>query len=204
VQAWPAAKPVPIDLGIVESRLGRAGFAESFGIGLMAQTIVTADKGDSDKARAKYGSVAERLDAGMKAMRKTLKTLDPLRLRVRTPEGLIEGEYLWVEVGTFGMVGPRIPLVHADDYSDGLLTYALLPAAEKETFAEFLGAKHGGSAPTRTGLVTGRAASLQVEWSEFPAHLDGALMDFGQSEDRIEIGVRVRPRTVSVLRFTKP
>lgn len=205
VQAWNGAARAPIDLGIVESDLGRAGFAESFGIGLMAETIVIADKGDSDKARTKFSSVAERLDAGLKAMRKALKTLEPRRLSVRTPEGLIEGEYLWVEVGTFGMVGPRIPLVLADDYSDGLLTYALLPAAEKDAFAEFLGARHGGSAPTRTGLVTGRAASLQVEWSGFAAHLDGKLLDdLGQSEDRVGISVRTRPSTVTVLRLTKP
>jgi hypothetical protein len=103
------------------------------------------------------------------------------------------------------MVGPRIPLVHADDYSDGLLTYALLPASEKDVFAEFLGATHGGSAPTRTGLVTGRAASLQVEWSGFPAHLDGTLLsDLGQSEETVKVSVRVRPKTVTVLRLTKP
>ncbi|MCC6661985.1 MAG: NAD(+)/NADH kinase [Phycisphaerales bacterium] len=204
VQAWTGAARVRIDLGIVESNLGRAGFAESFGIGLMAQTIVTADKGDSGKARAKFASVAERLDSGMKAMRKTLKTLEPRRLRVRTADGQIDGQYLWLEVGTFGMVGPRIPLVHADDYSDGLLTYALLPASQKDTFAEFLGATHGGSAPTRTGLVTGRTPSLQAEWSGFPAHLDGTLLeDLGRSDDTVSVSVRVRPKTVTVLKLTR-
>lgn len=176
IHAWDPASRRPVDLGLASGDWGHSRFAESFGVGLMAETIVAADKGDADKARTKHRTVADRLDAITKAVHKRLGDLKPARITLRTPDQEFAGEFLWAEVSTVGLVGPRLPILESDDPGDGLLAFALLPPEERDTFDQYLEHRQSGSAPRRTGLVTGRAPKLTIEWSRFAVHLDGKLL----------------------------
>lgn len=176
VRAWDVHSLRPVDLGIAIGDWGRSRFAESFGVGLLAEMIAMADKGDEEKARAKYKTVAERLGAGMKALRKRLKDLKSAKVTLRTPAAVHEGRFLWAEVSTVGLVGPRLPILENDDPGDGLLAYALLPVDERATLDEYLEHRQLGSAPRRTGLITGRAQRLTITWSGCEGHIDGRLL----------------------------
>lgn len=182
IQSWRLDQQVPIDLGLAIAEWGRTRFAETVGVGLLAETIVVADRGNEEKARAAFKTVVDRLTAGLRVMRKTLKNVTPSTVRLQVHDQVIEGEFLWAEVSTVGAVGPRIVLSEMDDPSDGQLVYALLPVEERDTFDEYLDARQSGRAPTRTGLVVGRAPSVQFEFSGGNLHIDGRLIRAGAAE----------------------
>ena len=204
IQGWASATPRPMDLGVVEAEWGQARFAESFGVGFLAETIVQTDKGDAERARTKFKSVTERLNATVKSLRKSLQNLKPRPLRARTSAGVLEGEFLWAEASTVGLVGARLPLTDAADVSDGLLTFAALPADERETFLEYLDHRLAGSAPTRTGFISERVAEIELEWDGFHTHLDGSLVSDLFDGFTTRARISTIPAAASVLRFARP
>src|SRR5262249_24532313 len=144
--------------------------------GLMAETIVAADKGNPQKARSKFKNAAERLAAAMKTLHKQVNELKPVEMTLETPEGSRAGEFLWAEVTTVNAVGPSLEVFEPHEGADGLLSYAPLPAEEREAFDQSLVDRLEGRAPTRTGLITGRAGRLTLTWASGPAPLDGKLL----------------------------
>lgn len=208
INAWDAQSRRPVDLGVAVGDWGRSRFAESFGVGLLAEMIVMADKGNEEKARAKFKNVAERLDAGIKVLRKRLKDLKPAKISVRTPDAVHEGKFLWAEVSTVGLVGPRMPILENDDPGDGLLAYALLPVEERGTLDEYLEHRQLGSAPRRTGLITGRAAQLTITWAGCEGHMDGRLLPGpadkpGTRAAERSADLEVQPAAVQVLKLSR-
>lgn len=204
IKAWDPLSRRPVDVGVAVGDWGRSRFAESFGVGLMAETILAADKGNEEKARAKFKTVAERLEAGVKILRKRLKDLKSARITLTTPDEKHEGRFLWAEVSTVGLVGPRLPILEGDDPGDGLLAYALLPVDERDTLDEYLAHRQLGSAPRRTGLITGRAKRLTLTWSGCEGHIDGRLLPApgSKSADRTA-ELEIQPGAVQVLRLSR-
>lgn len=205
IEAWDPESRRPVDLGLATGSFGRRYFAESFGVGLMADTIAAADGGDADKARAEFNTVAERLEAQVKVVRHRLHNLKPERITLRTPENAHFGDYLWAEVSTVGRVGPGLPILENDDPGDGLLAFALLSPEDRAIYDQFLEHRRTGSAPRRTGLVTGRAATLTLEWSGIHAHIDGELLTQEHAAKGGEHMVRldIQPGAVNVLRLAR-
>ncbi|MCC6677668.1 MAG: NAD(+)/NADH kinase [Phycisphaerales bacterium] len=208
INAWDPQSRRPVDMGMAIGDWGRSRFAESFGVGLMAETIVMADKGNEEKARAKFKTVAERLEAGIKVLRRRLKDLKPAKISLRAPDGTHEGKFLWAEVSTVGLVGPRMPILENDDPGDGLLAYALLPVEERETLDTYLEHRQLGSAPRRTGLITGRAERLTITWSGCEGHIDGRLLPGpaekpGEKPGQRTAELEIQPGAVQVLRLSR-
>jgi diacylglycerol kinase (ATP) len=209
VKAWDIKSVQSVDIGVATGDWGRSRFAESFGVGLMAETIIAADKGNPDKARAKHKTVAERLAAAMKTLRKRLSDLPPVQMTLETPEGKHKGEFLWAEVTTVSAVGPRLAVFETHEGADGTLSYALLPAEERETFDQSLADRADARAPHRTGLITGRAAEISLTWASGAAHLDGKLLPGPPGESDEDEGkhpprkatLEIRPKAVRFLRL---
>jgi diacylglycerol kinase family enzyme len=176
IKSWEPGVVRRVDVGVAVGDWGRSRFAESFGVGLLAETIVVADKGNEEKARAKFKTVAERLKASMKTLHKRLRDLEPVEVTLKTPEQTHSGKFLWAEVTPIGSVGPRLPILETDDPADGLLAFALLPVEERDTFDQYIEHRQDMTAPRRTGLVTGRAPRISLTWSAGAAHLDGKLL----------------------------
>lgn len=176
IRAWDFNSIRALDIGVVSGDWGRSRFAESFGVGLLAETIILADKGNEEKARAKHKTVAERLAAAMKLVRKRLSDLKPAEMTLETPHGVHQGEFLWAEATTVSAVGPRLGVFETHELGDGVLSYAILPVEERETFDQSLVDRIEGRVPRRTGLITGRAAELKITWAGGAAHIDGKLL----------------------------
>jgi len=158
VRGWDSAETRTFDLGRASAAWGRATFAESFGVGFLAESMVRSERGAPERAQAKFRSVAERMDAMLKLLRKSLDALAPFELTAETERGTVSGAFLWAESTTVGLVGPRVPLIDAEDLSDGRFVFSSLPADERSTFLEYLESRVSGSAPARTGLVSERVA----------------------------------------------
>jgi diacylglycerol kinase family enzyme len=205
INAWDLDAVRSVDVGVVSGDWGQSRFAESFGVGLIAAMIQTADKGGAEKSRAKFKNAAERLAAGMETLRGRVKKLDAIDLTIETPEGTRSGSFLWAEVLMAGSVGPGLTLFESHDTSDGMLSYALLPAEEREAFYASLGDRMDGHAPSRTGLVTGRTTKLGLSWQGAPVHLDGKLLPdppSGKATPR-HAEVTVQPQAIRVLRLRR-
>lgn len=204
IRAWDLNSRRPVDLGLAAGDWGRSRFAESFGVGLLAEMIQMADKGNEEKARAKFNSVAERLDAGIRMLRRRLKDLKPAKITLKAGKEVHEGRFLWAEVSTVGLVGPRLPILDTDDPGDGLLAYALLPVDERQTLDEYLEHRQLGSAPRRTGLITGRAERISLAWSGCESHIDGRLLpSAGPKGGERTAELEIQPGAVQVLRLAR-
>jgi diacylglycerol kinase family enzyme len=176
IKAWDVNSILALDIGVAAGDWGRSRFAESFGVGLLAETIVIADKGNEEKARAKHKTVAERLAAAMKLVRKRLSDLKPVEMTLETSQNVHHGEFLWAEATTVNSVGPRLGVFETHELGDGVLSYAILPVEERETFEQSLVDRIEGRAPRRTGLITGGAAEITITWAKGAAHIDGKLL----------------------------
>jgi diacylglycerol kinase family enzyme len=137
-------------------------------------------------------------------LRKTLDSLKPFELTIETENDIVSGSFLWAEASTVGLVGPRLPLVDAEDPSDGQFAFASLPADERDTFVDYIENRIAGSAPARTGLVSEHLAQVALQWRKSEIHLDGRLISgvFEEAERRVEL--RAIPNAVRVLRYVRP
>lgn len=204
VRGWQSAETRTFDLGSVRAAWGRATFAESFGVGFLAESMVRSERGAPEKAQAKFRSVAERMDAMLKVLRKTLDALTPFELTAETDGGTVTGAYLWAESTTVGLVGPRVPLIDAEDLSDGRFVFATLPADERGTFLEYLESRVSGSAPARTGLTSERVTEVALQWRGSETHLDGRLISQAFTDTERHVHLRAIPGAVRVLRLVRP
>jgi diacylglycerol kinase (ATP) len=204
VRGWADGETRTFDLGRASSAWGRAMFAESFGVGFLAATMVETDQGSPHTAHTKFDSVTERMNEMLRALRKTLDSLEPIELKIETADGSESGAFLWAEATTVGLVGPRLPLIDAEDLSDGHFVFACLPADERAAFAEYLDCRISGSAPARTGLISRRVPEVALHWHGAETHLDGQLITKLFTDAERHVHLTAVPEAVRVLRLVRP
>jgi diacylglycerol kinase family enzyme len=204
VRGWATAETRTFDLGRAAAAWGRTFFGESFGIGFLAETIARTDRKGANRARAKFDSVSARMGAMLEVLRKTLDSLSPFELTIETEAGTVTDSFLWAEASTVGLVGPRLPLVDADDQSDGLFAFASLPADERDTFVDYIENRIGGSTPARTGLVSDRLARVGLRWRDSEVHLDGRLISHVFTEADRQVELSAVASALRVLKYVRP
>lgn len=207
IRSWDGASVEEVDLGVVVADWGTSRFAESFGVGLLAETIVATDRNGAAHTRSKYRNAADRLAAAMESLRKTLRKMEPFEMTLSFPDGKRVEHLLWAEVAMANVVGPQLSVFHQQDLADGQLSFALLPEGERDTFARSLEDRLEGRAPERTGLTIGRTSELTMTWTGAAAQLDGHLVPDGPQDGSSErfATATVIPRALRYLRLvTEP
>jgi diacylglycerol kinase (ATP) len=204
VRGWATGETRTFDLGRARAAWGHALFAESFGLGFLAATMVKPDQGDPETARTEFHSVTERMEEMLRASKRVLDSLAPVELTIETEDGTISGDFLWAEISTVGLVGPRLPLTDAEDLSDGRFVFASLPADERATFLGYLDARISGSAPARTGVVSERVTGVALRWRGAETHLDGRLITQAFTDAERHVQLTAVPDAVRVLRLIRP
>jgi diacylglycerol kinase family enzyme len=195
-QRWDLSLHADFHLGQALSGWGMSRFAESFGIGLLAQTIVTGEA----EAHEQFADRYEKLGTLSARMLELVERLAPERLEIDLDGKDYSGDYLWMEAGRVGSVGPNLPIAPWPDPWGNELQIALLPAERRASFIEHLKAREGGDHTTELGFRMLRGADLTISWPGFRSHIDGVVLPRGAAADEMQsVRVGIHPKPVRIL-----
>lgn len=194
VQRWDVTQVRPFYLGEARGACGMSRFAESFGVGVLAEAFAcnaaeTTWSPDILERRRRFDDI----------LRRTLEQLPAQRMNISVDGREREGEYLWLEFSRVGLVAANLPVLeHADPFvSDVRL--AVLPARQREQAILSTERRDAGER-CGLGLLEFRGKEISVRWSDLRAHLDGDVRAFrprpGQSQTA---EFRAHPAPVRVL-----
>jgi len=195
IARWDLSRHRTFHLGVARGPWGKTRFAESFGVGVLAEMIARAAPEHSESFRGR----AHKLRAVAASLRKTLRRLDPQRITVWVGDEGLTGNFLWVEATRVGLVGANLAIGRAVDPWDPTLEIVTLDESERDRFLDYL--DHDGEPDlANSGLVARRGTRASVSWERFEAQADGSILPSPRDDDaqhRAEIGVR--PHGVQVL-----
>jgi diacylglycerol kinase (ATP) len=172
VASWAHAKPRLFDTGrAIGAQAFR--FIESVGVGLLADGIAEITEG-----RAGYvdrlNASDERMDAAIDVLRHTLRNLEPVHVDLVLDGHRMPGDYLLVEVMTFGGAGPNLNLAPDADPADGLLDVVLVDERHRDRLVEELPRYRAGHRPPPP-LPVHRASRVELTVGNRWVHLDDQL-----------------------------
>jgi diacylglycerol kinase family enzyme len=167
VEQWQMDRTRPLDIGLAEGPWGMTSFIESFGVGIVAQMIVTADKKEKEEG-------ARNLKVGREMLRKTIKKAAPLDIEVMIDGRRIDGQWLGVEVLNIAYTGPGLALAPKADHSDGLLDVICFPVDKRNELYDWMETPAEASPPAlwrrgRMITLTWRGAAHRVDDQTFEA-----------------------------------
>jgi diacylglycerol kinase (ATP) len=195
VQRWDLNAHTSFYLGEARSTWGVSRFAEAFGIGLMAQTILSGEPEAHEQFRdrhEKLGTLSERLQD-------LIARLAPERLEISVDGQDYSGEYLWLEAGRVGFVGPNLPIAVEPDPWGRHLQIALLPVERRDQLLNCLKGGFGGASGA-LGLKLLRGTEATISWPTFRSHIDGVVLPrAGNRESAQTVQVTIHQAPVKVL-----
>jgi len=167
VEQWQMDRTRSLDIGLVEGPWGLASFIESFGVGIVAQMIVSADKKEKEEG-------ARNLKVGREMLRKTIKKAAPLDIEVMIDGKRVDGHWLGVEILNIPYTGPGLALAPKADLSDGMLDLVCFPVDKRDELYEWIETPAEASPPalSRRGrmiTLTWRNAAHRIDDETFEA-----------------------------------
>ena len=161
VETWKIDKTHSLDVGMVKASWGTLHFLEGFGVGLFAEFLKSANKGEKPKG-------ADNLRKGRALFEKRVKAAKPIELSVKIDGKSLNGEFLGVEVMNVPFTGPGLPLARKADIADGLLDVVFFEAERRRELEDWLDAPHAESAPvtTRQGKI------IELVWADAANRVD--------------------------------
>jgi len=161
VETWKLDNTHPLDVGAVKASWGASRFVEGFGIGVFAEFLRAADKGEKVKG-------ADNLRKGRALLEKRIKTAKPVDLSITIDGKPLKGEFLGVEVMNVPFTGPGLPLATKADLADGLLDVVCFDAGRRRDFEAWLEAPQDEQAP----VATRQGKTVELVWTDSANRLD--------------------------------
>jgi diacylglycerol kinase family enzyme len=161
VETWKLDNTHPLDVGAVKASWGASRFVEGFGVGVFAEFLRAADKGEKVKG-------ADNLRKGRALLEKRIKTAKPVDLSITIDGKPLKGEFLGVEVMNVPFTGPGLPLATKADLADGLLDVVCFDAGRRRDFEAWLEAPQDEQAP----VATRQGKTVELVWTDSANRLD--------------------------------
>lgn len=182
IKSWANAKPRKIDLGIARGRWGAERFIESFGLGLLAQTMRNIEP-MHDASQQKFQTRAEEFQHALREMKKVVERTGSHKYTIEIDGADRSGAYVLVEAMNIACIGPNLCLAPQADVSDGLLDLVLLPADQRDDFCEYLAQQiEGQHLPPQLTTIRGR--KIVIDPKGAPLHIDDEL--HSESQEPLE------------------
>ena len=161
VETWKLDNTHPLDVGIVKASWGTSRFLEGFGVGLFAEFLKAANKGEKAKG-------ADNLRKGRALLAKQVKTAEPVELAIKIDGKALNGDFLGVEVMNVPFTGPGLPLACKADVADRLLDIDCFEASKRRDFEKWLDAPQDELPP----VMTRQGKSIELVWADTANRLD--------------------------------
>jgi diacylglycerol kinase family enzyme len=182
VEQWQMGRTRPLDIGLAEGPWGVASFMESFGVGIVAEMIASADKKEKEEG-------ARNLQVGREMLRKTIKKAAPLDIEVMIDGKRLEGQWLGVEVLNIPYTGPGLALAPKADHSDGMLDVVCFPVEKRDELCQWVEAPAEASPPA----LWRRGRMITLTWRNAAHRIDDATF-----------ARKVKPQTTTICCDSEP
>ena len=170
IAAWPKARRVAFDAGMVHGPWGTTRFIEGLGVGLLARAITELDA----KAEVSFGRVEDRegkITSGLRRLRDLLENCPAKAMQIRLDGQDLSGEYILLEVMNIQHIGPGLHFAPDADPGDGLLDVVLFTAEHRDTLGTYLTSRlEGNHQPLQWPARRGQHLELRCEDSDM--HID--------------------------------
>jgi diacylglycerol kinase (ATP) len=161
VESWNLEKTRRLDVGRIDGTWGKSPFVESFGLGLVPNMILQANKKGKEKG-------ALNLKQGRELLRQLTHDGKPLDLKIMIDGKELEGEWLGVEVMNIPFTGPGLHLAPKADFSDGMLELVCFEKKQADGLCDWFDAPAEKSAPA----LTRRGKLITLTWKDVPHRID--------------------------------
>lgn len=196
VKRWDVNSWGSFHLGQARGGWGMSRFAETFGIGLLAQTIVTGEPEEHEQFRDRH----EKLDTLSGRLQEMVERLAPERMEIHVDGRDFSGDYLWLEAGRVSTVGPNLAITQQPEPWSQRLYLALLTVDRRSEFLAGLRARDGGDRAAPLGLKMLSGSDMSIAWPTLRAHIDGVVLPRGAELDQTQkVRLAVHPAPVRVL-----
>src|SRR5262245_13000895 len=176
VETWKIERTHPLDVGVVKASWGMSHFLEGFGVGLFAEFLRSANKGEKAKG-------ADNLRKGRALLEKRIKAAKPIDLSVKIDGKAVNGEFLGVEAMNVPFTGPGLPLARKADIADGLLDVVFFEFERQAELQDWLDSPHAESAP----VAVRQGKMVEFVWSDTANRIDDESYDNRDSKQVAEI-----------------
>jgi diacylglycerol kinase (ATP) len=196
VARWVDARLQPFDLGVVRARENTSRFVESVGLGLLADAISTTDV--DERLAADLAHAGDPVAAAIEVHRRLLRDLQPVPVELRLDGRDFSGEYLLLEILTFGIAGPNLRLAPDAQFADGLLDVVMIEERQRDELLEYftLYRTNPSRAPR---LPTLRARTISLSCRDRQLHLDDKLRPHVDEIENVPTHVSIAPGMVRFL-----
>lgn len=137
---------------------------EGAGLGFFAEVLATYDPEEGKSVLRSLKSLAEISVNGFS--RETYLEL---------PDGIVQDEFLLVEVLNTATIGPRLKFAPDADPTDGLLHVACIKKNQEDGFLKYLQGMVTESLYELESVVLYKVPELKIRWHGFPVHVDGVV-----------------------------
>lgn len=180
------------DVGLCTSAGQQRWFAEGVGVGALAAVL----RRESDGA-----SGQEKLDRGRSSLADELRTASPTRLRLQLSDGVLEGQFLAIEILNTGATGPSLTLAPEADPGDGLLDLFCIRAEDRDRILTWLQGNRREAPPG----IRRQSAWVRFDWDgQSDLRVDNQLVDPASQPVAVEVRIADRPLQVRRPRLQPP
>jgi diacylglycerol kinase (ATP) len=198
VASWADAWRQPFDIGLARGPWGTFRFLESVGAGLLAESMADIKEGRADDIRQAKDADG-RMAAALGLFHRRLGRMVAMRFNLSLDGRDHSGDYLLLEVLTFGAAGPNLHLAPHAELSDGLLDVVLVDEHHRRDLADHLSLSRMDPVRTST-LPVYQGRHITLSCGRCHLHLDDEVWT-GQraGEDPIVIDLIVEPQAQTFL-----
>jgi diacylglycerol kinase family enzyme len=173
VESWNLEKTRRLDVGVIDGTWGKSPFVESFGLGLLPDMILKANKKSKGKG-------ALNLKQGRELLRQLTHDAKRLDLKIMIDGKALDGEWLGVEVMNIPFTGPGLHLAPKADFSDGMLELVCFEKKQADELCEWFDAPAERAPPA----LTRRGKLITLTWKDAPHRVDD---ESSKAEDKTKV-----------------
>jgi diacylglycerol kinase family enzyme len=160
-ESWNLERTRELDVCIAEGPWGILPFVESFGLGLLPDMILKANKKGKEKG-------ALNLKQGRELLSQLVRDAKPLELKIMIDGKKLDGEWLGVEVMNIPYTGPGLALAPKADCTDGMLDLICFEKGKEEALGEWF--ETPADKPPPASVRRGKMITLT--WTDAPHRID--------------------------------
>jgi len=192
VESWRMDRTRRLDIGRADWPSGHTPFVEAFGLGLLAQMILKADKKDKEEG-------AHNLRLGRDLLRKVIKDAKQLDLEILIDGKKLDGQWIGVEVLNVPYTGPGLALAPKADFGDGFLELVCFEKAKREELCEWLETPVDAPPPA----VSRRGKMITLKWRDAAHRIDDSAFKADDAQQLVTLTCDDQPVQILESRLTE-
>jgi diacylglycerol kinase family enzyme len=185
VEAWDMTRTRRLDIGRADRSSSIVHFVEAFGIGLVPQMVIEANRQAKEKG-------ALNLAKGRELLRKLAKAARTVELDIMVDGRKLEGEWLGAEALNVPYTGPGLRLAPRADFGDGMLDLICFERKDRDRLSQWFDAPADAPPP---GTIR-RGRMITFTWRKAPYRIDDESFQAGDKTQTVTLACEDDPVSI--------